>query len=282
MVYAARMSETALITGAASGFGLLTAIELAQRKFRVIATMRDLRKSDKLDAAAREAGVTVEKLALDVTRPDSIARAVKDAGQIDVLVNNAGFGLGGFFEDLALDELREQFETNFFGVAAMMMAVLPQMRARGSGRILNVSSIGGRLANPGLSAYCSSKFAVEGLSESARHELRPLGIWVVLVEPGTFKTEIFAQNRRLAKRALDPSSPNYDRFQQGLAVVDRLLSRSKADPRAVAKTIARAATAKRPRMRYLVGKDARGEAFAKSFLPFGVVEKAVEVYLSRR
>jgi NAD(P)-dependent dehydrogenase (short-subunit alcohol dehydrogenase family) len=276
------MSELALVTGAGSGFGLLTCIELAQRGFRVIATMRDLSKSQALDYAAKEAGVTIEKLALDVTRADSITRCIAQAGEIDLLVNNAGFGMAGFFEDLAMDELREQFDTNFFAVAAMMWAVIPGMRARGRGRIINVSSIAGRFANPGVSAYSSSKFAVEGLSESIRHELRPLGIWVVLVEPGSFKTDIFTSKRRTARRALEPSSPNYERFQKGLAMVDRMLAGNQRDPCAVAKTIAKAATAKKPKMRYLVGRDAKGQMLAKALLPFSGVEKAVDLYLKRR
>jgi NAD(P)-dependent dehydrogenase (short-subunit alcohol dehydrogenase family) len=276
------MSETALVTGSSSGFGLLTCVELAKRGFRVIATMRDPSKSQRLDEAVREAGVTVEKLPLDVTDEASIVRAVGRAGEIDVLVNNAGFGMAGFFEDVAMEELREQFETNFFGYAAMMWAVLPGMRARGRGKIINVSSIGGRLGNPGVSAYCASKFAVEGLSESARHELRPFGIWVTLVEPGSFKTDIFDAKRRIAKRALDPSSPNYERFQKGLKMVERMLAANTRDPRDVARTIAKVATAKKPKMRYLVGGDAKGEAFAKAVLPFSAVEKAVEVFLKRR
>jgi NAD(P)-dependent dehydrogenase (short-subunit alcohol dehydrogenase family) len=275
--------ETVLITGAGSGFGLLASIECARRGLRVFASMRDLGKAARLDEAAAKAQISIEKVRLDVTQAQSIADAVgevvKQTGRIDVLVNNAGFGMAGALEDLTLDELREQLETNFFGVAALTKAVLPAMRERRHGRIINVSSMGGRFATPGFSAYCASKFAVEGLSESLRHELRPFGIWVSLVEPGMFKTDIFDKNRRVAKRAFDPASPYYAFTKQMESVAEKLLARSKADPEDVARVIARAATVKRPRLRYLVGRDARGQVMAKALLPFGIIEGAVDRYI---
>jgi NAD(P)-dependent dehydrogenase (short-subunit alcohol dehydrogenase family) len=255
--------DTALITGAGAGFGLLTAVELARHGFRVVASVRDLARSgEKVDQAAAAAGVTLHKVQLDITRPDSIDRAVAEIGAVDVLVNNAGFGMGGALEDLTLDEMREQFETNFFGTVAMIKAVLPGMRERNRGKIINVSSISGRMGTPGMTAYCSSKFAVEGLSESLRLELSRFGIFVSLVEPGTFKTDIFTRNRRTAARAHDPASPYYGFTKHMEGVVERLLERNTADPIAVARCIRRIALAKKPRLRYLVGKDARGEAFA--------------------
>jgi len=271
-------SRTALVTGAGSGFGLLTSVELARRGFRVIASLRDPAGSEALDAAAGAANVTLTKIGLDVTDPHSIEKAVRAAGPIDVLINNAGYGLAGFVEDLAMDELRAQFETNFFGLVAVTKAVIPGMRERGSGKIINVSSISGRFASPGVSAYTSSKWAVEGLSESLRHELSAYGVWVVLVEPGTFKTEIFSRNRRVGKAADDPTSPNYQRSMQLLKIVER--NQAKApEPDIVAKVIARVAVAKRPRLRYLVGRDARGQVLAKALLPFGTVEWAVKKYI---
>jgi NAD(P)-dependent dehydrogenase (short-subunit alcohol dehydrogenase family) len=266
----------ALVTGASSGFGLLASIELARRGHRVFASMRDLGKQSQLLEAARAAGVEVETLALDVTKAESIASAVRGinarAGGVDVLVNNAGFGMAGFFEDVELDEFREQFETNFFGLIAVTQAVVPGMRQRRRGRVINVSSISGRLGNPGMSAYSASKFAVEGLSESLRLELLPLGIHVVLIEPGTFKTDIFDKNRRVARRALDPTSPNYDRARRLEAFIEKLLQRNRQDPNDVALAIAHAATVKAPRLRYVVGRDARGEALGKSVAPQRVLE----------
>jgi NAD(P)-dependent dehydrogenase (short-subunit alcohol dehydrogenase family) len=271
--------EVALITGAESGFGLLTSIELALRGFRVFASMRDLARGARLDEEARAANVTIEKIALDVSRPQSIDAAVREvqarAGRIDVLVNNAGFGMGGFVEELDLSELREHFETNFIGLVAVTKAVLPGMRERASGRIINISSISGRFAAPGLGAYSASKFAVEGFSESLRHELSPHGVWVSLIEPGTFRTDIFERNRRVAKRALDPASPNFERSKRFEQFITRMVERSTADPRAVARLITRVAEARRPRLRYLIGTDARGQALAKGLLPFGVLERGM-------
>lgn len=269
----------ALITGASSGFGLLSAVELARRGHRVVGSMRDPAKRGRLDDAAAAANVKIDVVRLDVCSEASIAGAVAEVnaniGPIDVLVNNAGFGMGGFFEDLSMGELREQFETNFFGLAAVTKAVIPGMRERRRGRVINVSSIGGLIGNPGLSAYSASKFAVEGLSEALRVELLPYGVYVVLVEPGTFKTDIFDKNRRTAERAHDPSSPYITSTRTMEAMVEKLLARSTADPADVARVIARAATAKRPRLRYLVGRDARTEAAAKTLLPSRVFERLV-------
>ncbi len=282
MSRAGREPDVVLITGASSGFGLLASIELARRGWRVFASMRDLAKATPLLEAAARAGVALDTVALDVTRPDTIASAVADvrarAGRIDVLVNNAGYALAGAFEDVEIDELREQFETNFFGVVAVTKAVLPEMRARRSGRIVNISSISGRLANPGTSSYCASKFALEGLSESMRLELLPFGVFVVLVEPGSHKTDIFEKNRRIARRALKPESPYYAQAKVLEDFVERMLRRSKADPQAVARAIAHAASTPSPRLRYQVGKDAHGEEWAKRLVPYRVLERAILRY----
>jgi NAD(P)-dependent dehydrogenase (short-subunit alcohol dehydrogenase family) len=271
--------RVALVTGASSGFGLLAAVELARRGMRVFASMRDVAKRGRLDAAAAAAKVQLDVVRLDVTDEPSIRAAVREVegkgSRLDVLVNNAGFGMAGFFEDLELAELREQFETNFFGLAAVMQAVMPGMRQRRAGRIINVSSIGGRSAKPGLSAYCSSKFAVEGLSEAVRMELLPYGVHVVLVEPGSFRTEIFEKNRRVAKRAFDPGSPYYDTTKRMEALIDKMVARSKADPQRVADVIADAATARRPRLRYVVGVGAHAQAIASAVIPMGVIERLV-------
>ena len=273
--------KVALLSGCSSGFGLLASVELARAGFRVYASMRDLGKRGRLDQAAREAGAAVEVVALDVTRGESIAQAVAEveraAGPIDVLVNNAGYGIGGFIEELEVDELREQFETNFFGLVALTKAVLPGMRGRGSGRVINVSSIAGRVALPGLGAYCASKFAVEGFSESLRYEAMGDGIQVSLVEPGSFKTDIFYGNRRLARRAKDPASPHFEKAQRMEKMVDKMLEMNDADPRDVALAIVRAATERRPRLRYLVGADAKAQAALKAVLP----ERAFEAALLR-
>jgi NAD(P)-dependent dehydrogenase (short-subunit alcohol dehydrogenase family) len=272
-------SPVALITGVSSGIGLLAAVELARSGYRVFGTVRDLARATRLTDAARAANVEVETVKLDLTDTASIDAAVREvlakAGRIDVLVNNAGYGIGGFFDDIALDEFRAQFDTNFFGLISVIQAVLPGMRARKSGRIINISSIAGRMGNPGMSAYCASKFAVEGLSESLRLELLPLGIQVVLVEPGTFKTEIWERNKVMARRANDPASPNFERQKAVVSYVDQHVEKSGGDPMVVARAIVHAASAKAPRLRYLVGKDARTSARAKSLLPSKMFEKMV-------
>lgn len=276
----------ALITGTSSGFGLATSVELARRRFRVFATMRDLARSERLDRAAADAGADVEKLQLDVTSDDSVYEAVEEilsrAGRVDVLVNNAGFGMGGMLEDLTLEELREQFETNFFGVVRVTKAVLPGMRERRAGRIINMSSISGRVGVPGLSAYCSAKYALEGLSDSLRLELSGYGIRVVVIEPGSFRTDIFERNKRVARRALDPGSPHHAATMRGQAALDRRLPRMRTDAGTVARVIAHAATARRPRARYVVGADARAQLLARAVLPGRLIEAAANRMLRPR
>lgn len=185
----------ALITGCSSGFGLLTTLELARQGYFVVATMRDFARRAKLDQAVSDAGLTnqVSVRLLDVAQPAThstfAAALVADYGRIDLLVNNAGFAMGGFAEDVTLDELRRQFETNFFGTVSLTRAVLPTMRLQRSGRIIMLSSIAGRSAAPGISSYCSSKFALEGYTESLRIEMQPLGIHCTLIEPARLKLQ---------------------------------------------------------------------------------------------
>ncbi len=276
--------KVALVTGASSGFGMLTSVSLAAEGFRVFASMRDLGRRERLDAAARAANVQVGVVQLDVTDESSILAAVAQvkatAGRIDVLVNNAGYGITGFFEDISMTELREQMETNFFGLAAVTRAVLPAMRELKAGRVINVSSIAGRLSAPTMAAYSASKFAVEGLSEGLRFELADFGISVILIEPGMFKTDIAGRNQRSAKRMSDPASPYYEKSQGA----DRMRIRgdkSRRDPQAVADAIVHAATVTDPRLRYLVGLDAKAEDFLRLFLPERLYEAAVHAVLRR-
>ena len=187
------MAKTVLITGASSGFGLLTTIALARQGWRVLATMRDLSRKDRLEAAAKVGSVLdrIEFLALDVTDFQQISTlaaeiAVRPA-QLDAIVNNAGFATAGFAEDVSDVELRRQFDTNFFGATAVTRAFLPQLRLQGGGYIVMLSSISGRIGFPGVSGYVASKFALEGWAETLRLEMKPLGIQVVLVEPGSFR-----------------------------------------------------------------------------------------------
>jgi NAD(P)-dependent dehydrogenase (short-subunit alcohol dehydrogenase family) len=192
--------EIAVITGASSGIGLLTAVELGKAGFRVIASMRDLKRRVRLDQAVTAAGISqkVDIRRLDITEFDTIPGFVRDVvrdyGRIDVLVNNAGFAVAGFAEDMKLDEIRLQFETNFFGHVAVTQTVLPTMRQQRSGHIIMISSISGLHGVFSISSYAAAKFALEGWSESLRLEVNALGIKVVLVEPGSFQTDIWTRN----------------------------------------------------------------------------------------
>lgn len=272
--------KVAVITGSSSGFGLLTAVELASRGYRVVATMRDLGRRAKLDEAATAAQVSerIDARSLDIAKIDSTAEAVadivRDYRRIDVLVNNAGFAMAGFAEDIVLPELREQFETNFFGHVAVTKAVLPTMRAQRSGHIIMVTSIAGRTAHPTLSSYSSSKFALEGWSESLRLELRSLGVHVVLVEPGAYETDIWTRNAKIGYHAFDGTSPNAERGRRFRDFVQNG-GIKKRDPREVSRLIARVAENPRPKLRYLAGTDAHLQLAFKTLMPWRWYEKMV-------
>lgn len=257
--------KVAVVTGSSIGIGNATALALARNGFLTYATMRNLGKSDGIKSAAEKEKLPLSVAQLDVTDEDSIKSAIQsilsEAGRIDVLVNNAGYGLGGAFEDLSMDELKAQYETNVFGLARVTQAVLPAMRKQGSGSIINMSSGAGRFGYPGGSAYVSSKFAIEGLSESLAYELEPFGIRVVLIEPGFIKTN-FASGMVFAKRAQDPKSPYSQMMQMVAAVSDKLMENS-SPPELVANLVVEAATSKAPNLRYLAGKDVEQWVAAK-------------------
>jgi len=270
--------RVAVITGSSSGIGLLTAIELARSGYRVVATMRDLSRRTRLDEAAERAGVAgqLDLRRLDVTETDTIPAlvdaVVRDHGRIDVLVNNAGFAMAGFVEDLRLAEIRQQFETNFFGHVAMTKAVLPLMRRQRSGHIIMVSSITGRRGQPVLSSYSSSKFALEGWSEALRIETFSLGIRVVLVEPGSFATDIWERNAKIGEDVFSADSPNRERGERFAAMVKKL---HKPDAIVVARLIARIAANPNPKLRYRIGFDAHLQRWLRALLPWRIYEKMV-------
>jgi NAD(P)-dependent dehydrogenase (short-subunit alcohol dehydrogenase family) len=276
--------KVVLITGSSSGIGLLTAIEFAQNGYSVVSTMRDLGRSGRLDEAAQNAGVRdkLDLRRLDVTDFNSIGRAVdgivRDHSRIDVLVNNAGFSMAGFVEDLSLSEIREQFETNFFGNVAMSKAVLPVMRRQKSGHIIQVASVAGLVSTPLLGAYCSSKHALEGFSESLRIETHSLGVRVVLVEPGAFDTDIWTRNVRVAKGGLDPNSPNKDRSQRFTEFVKRS-AKNRRDAREVAQLILSIADNPNPKLRYLIGTDAKMQVWLKRLMPWRNYERMVAKFV---
>ena len=272
--------KVAVVTGSSSGIGLLTAVELALNGYRVVATMRNLESRGRLEEAAHKAGVRdrLDLRRLDITEFDSLPGAVeaivRDHGRVDVLVNNAGFSVAGFAEDMTLDELRLQLETNFFGNVAMTKAVLPVMRAQKSGHIITVTSVAGRLGQPMLSAYCASKYALEGWSESLRIETHSLGIRVVLVEPGSYDTDIWTRNVVIAKGALDPASPNKERSQRFAEFVKNS-AKHRRDAREVAKLIVRIACDPNPKLRYLIGTDAKVQVWLKRIVPWRKYERMI-------
>jgi NAD(P)-dependent dehydrogenase (short-subunit alcohol dehydrogenase family) len=277
------MSEKiALVTGASSGFGLLTSIELAKAGFRVVATMRDLGRRDRLDQAVTASNATAKAdvRALDVTKFDTIPGfvdgVVRDYGRLDVLVNNAGFAVAGFAEDIKLEELRLQFETNFFGAVAMTKAALPTMRRQHSGHIIQVSSIAGLHGSVTVSSYSASKHALEGWSESLRMEVNSLGIKVVLVEPGAFQTDIWTRGAVMGEQATKQTSPNIQRSLRMRSTIEKL---PKADPILVARTIVAIAQDANPKLRYLVGRDAKIQLALKRILPWKWHEKVVANFL---
>jgi len=278
--------KIAVVTGSSSGIGLLTAVELARNGYRVVATMRNLDNRGRLEEAAQKAGVgeRLDLRRLDITETDALADVVdgvvRDHGRIDVLVNNAGFSVAGFAEDMTLAELRHQLETNFFGNVAMTKAALPVMRAQKAGHIITVTSVAGRVGQPLLSAYSASKYALEGWSESLRIETHSLGIRVSLVEPGAFDTDIWDRNVVIAKGGLDPKSPNKARSER-FAEFIKNSAKHRRDAREVAKLIVRIAGTPNPKLRYLIGGDAKMQVWLKRILPWRkyerIVAKAVKI-----
>lgn len=262
-------SRSVLITGCSTGIGRATALHLARREFAVYASAR------RLETVADLAEHGCRPLRLDVTDEasmrDAVARIEGEHGAVDVLVNNAGYGLQGAVEELPLDEMRRQFETNLFGPTYLTQLVLPALRRRGAGRIVNVSSVGGRITTPGTGGYHASKHALEALSDALRFELRGFGIDVVVVEPGAIRTQWIDTAVGGLESRLDPESPY---ATLGRAVAEQmefshrgLLGRASGPPEAVARVIERAITARRPRTRYVVPPVSRLFVLAGRWLP---------------
>jgi NAD(P)-dependent dehydrogenase (short-subunit alcohol dehydrogenase family) len=265
--------KVAIVTGSSSGIGLETSVSLAQNGFLTYATMRNLDKSSIIKTAADNESLPIKVVQLNVADNrmvnNAIQAIVSEAGRIDILVNNAGYGLVGAFEDLSIDdEIKNQYETNVFGLMRVTQAVLPIMRRQKSGIIVNVSSGAGLFGYPGGSAYVSTKFAIEGLSESMAYELEPFGIKVVLIEPGFIKTN-FANAMVLAKKAQDPSSP-YSEMMQRIQANSNEMAKNASSVDVVSKAILEAVKSKSPNLRYLVGKDV--EAWAANKKTMGDTE----------
>ncbi|WP_066064702.1 oxidoreductase [Neobacillus soli] len=269
----------AIITGASSGFGLLTALELARSGFQVIATMRNTSKSLELLKKAKilnlESRINVHEL--DVTSETSITNLqllLEKTGRVDVLVNNAGYAGAGFVEEITMDEYRKQFETNVFGVIAVTKAVLPLMRRQGQGKIINVSSISGKMAFPGLSPYVASKHAIEGWSESLRLEMKPFGIDVVLIEPGSYKTNIWSTGKQITELSLQSKSPYY-KYMRKIEDYIQAEEGHYGDPQEVAKKVVKIAMDKNPTLRFPIGSGVNFTLWIKNQIPWKQWEKIV-------
>ena len=257
MVSSPSNDKVTVVTGSSSGIGYETSLMLARNGFLTYATMRNLSKSENIKSIAAKENLPIRITQLDVTDSVSINRAVKailsETGRIDVLVNNAGYVLDGAFEDLSIDEIKSQYETNVFGLIRTTQAVIPAMRKQKSGTIVNISSGAGRFGYPGGSAYISTKFAVEGLSESMAYELEPFGIKMIIIEPGVIRTNIF-NSVVVAKKYQDPNSP-YSQMKQKIASSFEGMIRNASSPELVAKVVLEAVTNENPDRKYLAGKD---------------------------
>jgi NAD(P)-dependent dehydrogenase (short-subunit alcohol dehydrogenase family) len=255
-----------LVTGASSGVGQSTARLLAQRGYRVFGTTR--KPADPSDSG----GVTI--LPLDVRSDESVAAclaALSDlTGRLDVLVNNAGFELAGALEELSLDEAKAQFETNFFGVARMVKAVLPLMRRQRRGQIINVTSLTGLSATPFMGIYSASKFALEGYSEALRLELKPFNIHVSQIEVGFLRSPMMNHRQVAAGRIGE-----YEPWRQRAFDAIRAMEEKGPGPELVAETVLRIAASKSPRLRYVVGPQAKLVTRLRRFLPESVFERGV-------
>ena len=254
------MSEStrvAVVTGTSTGIGLATSLHLAANGHRVFAGMRNLGKAGPLREAAQKDGLPVEVIELDVNSNDSVTRAFAQVGPVDVLVNNAGIGGATPLELVPEDEHRAMFETNYFGAVRCIQAVLPGMRARNGGAIVNVTSIAGLIATANQAPYSASKFALECVGEALATEVRRFGIRVVNVEPGVIMTNIF-ENSTEATR-YDKTSP----YKQTMRRNGKLFAagfRRATQPQLVAETILEAITTPNYRLRWPVGEDAVGLA----------------------
>jgi len=274
------------VTGSSSGIGFETSLLLARNQFKTYATMRNLNKSTELLEIAAKENIPLKVIPLDVNDDASVDIAfdtiLKENERIDVLVNNAGFDMFGSLEELTIDEIRAQFETNFFGVVRTTKAVIPTMRKQGSGVIIIVSSIGGRVGLvPFNTPYHASKFALEGFTESLRHELAEFGVKAILIEPGGVKTN-FVDNIKTAKNYNPTDSPYAKTMQKIFEGIGPIMADA-SPPGEVARVILSAINSNVPNVRYPVGKDAESVLKARSELSDNEMEKWIrESYTDKK
>lgn len=260
--------KVALVTGASSGIGNAIARSLHRNGVQVYAGARRVSRMNDLD----DLGITT--LALDVTDPASVEqvvdRIVDETGRVDILVNNAGYGLMGALEDVPMDQAQDQFDVNLFGAARLIQSVLPMMRQQHSGRIINITSVDGKIAQPLASWYVASKFALEGLSDALRLELVPLGIDTIVIEPGAIQSEWadIAANHLRETSAVGPYKPTAERAATILQAVKRFSSK----PQVIARLVDRAALSRRPKTRYHAGAGSQ-VVVARRFLSDKTIDR---------
>ena len=249
--------RTVLVTGCSSGIGLATCHVLSRNNFMTYGTVRNLSKAKKIQDLMNMDDLSLEILRLNVNDNQSIKLAVKkilnDTGRIDVLINNAGYGMFGPIEEITTQEIKKQFETNFFGAIRLIKAIVPIMRKQGKGTIVNISSMVGRFGVPLNSAYVSSKFAVEGLSESISFELEEFGIRVIVIEPGVVKSDFF---HNVKVKGVNLESPYHELMERRVNFLDKAMKNSLTCSYDVASIILDALNSKDPKFRYVVGNDA--------------------------
>lgn len=273
-------SQVALVTGGSSGIGACTVEQLLDAGFTVYTVARRVERMQPL--AEKGAHVFAMDVTDDASMVAGVGRIIEEQGRIDVLVNNAGYGSYGAVEDVPIDEARRQFEVNVFGLARLTQLVIPHLRAQGSGRIVNISSIGGKFYEPFGAWYHATKFAVEGFSDCLRMELKPFGIDVVLIEPGPIITEW----NQIARDSLLERSGGTDYAKYARRAHKVLTEFDKpgraSTPEAVARKIRKAATTRRPAARYPVGRGARMVTGSRDHLPDRLYDQVVSrLYGSR-
>ena len=251
------MEKVAVVTGTSSGIGFETALALAREGYYTYATMRDTAKSDKIKELGKKENLKIDVLEQDIDDENSVKTAIQkileQKQRIDVLVNNAGWGLWGCVEDVSINEFKAQFDTNFFSIIKLIQEVVPTMRKQGSGTIVNVSSVVGRIGFPASPAYISSKFALEGLSESLRFELAPFGVNVVIIEPGVIKTN-FMKNMKMAEKS--ESDTVYRDITVKVVSGVKMMAEMGTHPKEVADAVVKSIKDDKPLPRYIVGNDA--------------------------
>ena len=262
-----KRNKTALVTGCSSGIGYSTCLLLARNNFKVYGTVRNLSKAKKIQEVIDKEKIPLKIILLDVNDSESIQNAIRDilydSRKIDVLINNAGYGMFGPIEDITTEDVKLQFETNFFGVFRIIKEIVPIMRKQGNGTIVNISSMVGRFGVPLNAAYVSSKFAIEGLSESISYELAEFGIKIIVIEPGVVQTNFF---NNLKINGLDTSSPYYELMKKRVSFLKIAMKNSPTSSSQVANTILDALNSKRPEFRYVIGMDAKNSIQKKDSL----------------